>query len=145
MTRTLGPANALLLGFDDFERLIGRAAKQGTDGFPPHNIERLAKSAAGPEMLRIALAVAGFPRSALDVQIEDKQLTIRGKLPTDTDRTCIYRGIAARQFCRTFVLADGLEVAGARLDNGVLSIDLVRLEPERRVRSVTIAASEPEP
>ena len=145
MTRTLAPTNALLLGFDDFERLIDRAAKQGSEGFPPYNIERVAKSAGRPELLRITLAVAGFPRESLDVQIEDKQLVIRGKQESDPSRTYIYRGIAARQFCRTFVLASGLEVAGARLDNGLLSIDLVRLEPDHRVRSITIAAGEPEP
>jgi HSP20 family molecular chaperone IbpA len=138
MTRLSLPANPLLLGFEDLERLIDRSSKSSSEGYPPYNIERLAKADGGADLLRITLAVAGFTRDQLDIQLEDKQLTIRGKQVEDAPRDFIHRGIASRQFCRTFVLADGLEVKSADLNNGLLAIDLVRLEPARFVRTIAI-------
>jgi HSP20 family molecular chaperone IbpA len=139
MTRVSLLSSPLLLGFDEIERLVDRVGKTGGDGYPPYNIERLG-AADRPEMLRITLAVAGFDRDALDIVVEDNQLIIRGKQADDKDRTYLHRGIAARQFQKTFVLADGIEVKGADLANGLLSIDLVRHEPDRVVRRVDIKA-----
>lgn len=136
-------SNPLLLGFEEIERLIDRAGKGGAEGYPPYNIERVARSNGnddGAEVLRITLAVAGFTSDQLDITLEDKQLTIRGKQQDDKSRDFIYRGIAARQFTRTFVLADGIEVQSADLSNGLLTIDLHRFEPERLVRRIDINA-----
>jgi len=130
-------SNPLLLGFDQIERLIDRASKGG-DGYPPYNIERIASSESSKERLRITLAVAGFTRDQLDIVVEDNQLVVRGKQAEDTGREYLYRGIAARQFQRTFVLADGIEVRSADLSNGLLQIDLMRHEPERMVRRIDI-------
>jgi HSP20 family molecular chaperone IbpA len=141
MTRLTLPAHPLLLGFEELERLIDRTGKSSGEGYPPYNIERMAKSDDGPELLRITLALAGFTRDQLDIQLEDKQLTVRGKQSDDQVRDYIYRGIASRQFCRTFVLADGLEVRSADLNNGLLSIDLIRLEPARFVRTIAIGSN----
>jgi HSP20 family molecular chaperone IbpA len=138
MPRVTLPSNPLLLGFEELERLIDRTGKASSDAYPPYNIERIVNSEANSELLRITLAVAGFTRDQLDIQLEDKQLTVKGRQSEDAPRDYIYRGIAARQFCRTFVLADGLEVKSAGLDNGLLSIDLVRLEPARFVRTIAI-------
>jgi len=132
-------SSPLLLGFEEIERLIDRAGKASGDGYPPYNIERIAPAAGKPELLRITLAVAGFTRDQLDITLEDSQLVVRGKQQDDKAREYIHRGIAARQFQRTFVLADGIEVRTADLDNGLLSIDLVRHEPERLVRRIEIA------
>jgi HSP20 family molecular chaperone IbpA len=131
-------SNPLLLGFEEIERLIDRASKGGGDGYPPYNIERVAKNGDSSELLRITLAVAGFTRDQLEITLEDKQLTVRGKQQDDKARDYLYRGIAARQFTRTFVLADGIEVKSADLSNGLLAIDLHRLEPERLVRRIEI-------
>ena len=144
MTRMTQLNSPLLLGFDDIERLLDRLAKSPGDSYPPYNIERIAGSANGTargrgEILRITLAVAGFTREQLDIGVEDSQLTIRGRQDDDKSRTYLHRGIAARQFQRTFVLADGIEVTSASLDNGLLSIDLARPEPERLVRKIEIA------
>ncbi len=128
----------LLLGFDDIERVLDRVTKSPGDGYPPYNIEKVSRPHGGGEIIRITLAVAGFSRDQLDVAVEDNQLTIRGKQDEDKSRTYLHRGIAARQFQRTFVLADGIEVRNAGLDNGLLSIDLVRPEPERLVRKIEI-------
>ncbi len=133
----------LLLGFDDIERLLERLAKSPGDSYPPYNIERIAAGPNGQartkgEILRITLAVAGFTREQLDIAVEDSQLTIRGRQDDDKGRTYLHRGIAARQFQRTFVLADGIAVQSAGLDNGLLSIDLVRPQPERVVRKIEI-------
>lgn len=128
----------LLLGFDDIERLLDRAAKTPGDGYPPYNIEKLSRTNGAGEIIRITLAVAGFSRDQLDVSVEDNQLSIRGKQDDDKSKTYLHRGIAARQFQRTFVLADGIEIRNASLDNGLLSIDLVRPEPERLVRKIEI-------
>lgn len=138
MTRMSMLSNPLLLGFEEIERLIDRAGKGAGDGYPPYNIERVAKD--GTETLRITLAVAGFTREQLEITLEDNQLMVRGKQQDDKTREYLYRGIAARQFQRTFVLADGIEVKAAELDNGLLSIDLVRHEPERLVRRIEIGA-----
>ena len=130
----------LLLGFDHFERTLDRVTKAGSDGYPPYNIEQV-----GPERLRITIAVAGFPESALSVQIEDNQLVVRGRQQEDDkDRVYLHRGIAARQFQRSFVLAEGIEVTGAWMDNGLLHVDLVRPVPAPRVKTVEIkSASKP--
>lgn len=138
MTRMPMLSNPLLLGFEEIERLIDRASKGGGDGYPPYNIERVAKNGDSSELLRITLAVAGFTRDQLEITLEDKQLTVRGKQQDDKARDYLYRGIAARQFTRTFVLADGIEVKSADLSNGLLAIDLHRLEPERLVRRIKI-------
>ncbi len=133
-------SNPLLLGFEEIERLIDRAAKGTGDGYPPYNIERVAGDDTKAELLRITLAVAGFTRDQLEITLEDRQLSVRGKQQDDKSREYLYRGIAARQFTRTFVLADGIEVNAADLNNGLLSIDLVRHEPERLIRKIEIAA-----
>jgi HSP20 family molecular chaperone IbpA len=138
MSRNQLMSHPLLLGFEEIERLIDRASKGGGDGYPPYNIERIAPAENRGELLRITLAVAGFARDQLDITVEDRQLTIRGKAQDDKAREYLYRGIAARQFQRTFVLADGIEVRSADLANGLLAIDLVRLEPERLVRRIEI-------
>lgn len=140
MTRITLQSNPLLLGFDELERLVERASKTSGDGYPPYNIERIARPDCGPgsDMLRITLAVAGFTREQLEIQLEDKHLLIRGKQVDDAPRNYIHRGIAARQFCRTFVLADGLEVHSADLSNGLLAIDLVRIMPARLSRTISI-------
>jgi HSP20 family molecular chaperone IbpA len=123
----------LLLGFDHFERALDRVSKISSDGYPPYNIEQV-----GDNALRITLAVAGFVMSDLGITIEDNQLIVRGKQTDDAERVYLHRGIAARQFQRSFVLAEGIEVSGAWLDNGLLHIDLVRPEVESRVRTVKI-------
>jgi HSP20 family molecular chaperone IbpA len=126
----------LLLGFDHFERALDRVSKISTDGYPPYNIEQLGENA-----LRITLAVAGFTMSDLGITVEDNQLVVRGKQVDEAERVYLHRGIAARQFQRSFVLAEGIEVSGAHLDNGLLHIDLVRPETESRVRTVEIKTS----
>ena len=143
MSRVTQLNSPLLLGFDEVGRLLDRLAKSPGDSYPPYNIERIAAAQNGSgrpkgEVLRITLAVAGFTRDQLDIAVEDSQLTIRGRQDDDKSRTYLHRGIAARQFQRTFVLADGIEVRSASLDNGLLSIDLVRLEPERVMRKIEI-------
>ena len=115
----------LLLGFDQLERTLDRLAKNA-EGYPPYNIERI-----GENGLRITLAVAGFTSDDLVIELVENQLSVRGKQTDDIDRVFLHRGIAARQFQRAFMLADGIEVTGARLDNGLLSIDLVRPRPSR--------------
>jgi len=140
MTRMTPSSNPLLLGFDQIERLIDRASKASGDGYPPYNIERIAATDGGPERLRIILAVAGFSNDDLDVTIEQNQLFIRGRQSDDEERTYLHRGIAARQFQRAFVLADGMRVTSAELENGLLSVDLERPEPERISRKVEITS-----
>lgn len=130
-------SNPLLLGFDEIERLIDRASK-GSDGYPPYNIERVPQQNGAGERLRITLAVAGFTRDQLEIMLEDNQLIVRGKQTDDASREYLHRGIAARQFQRTFVLAEGIEVRSADLTNGLLEIDLMRHEPERLVRKIDI-------
>ncbi|MGH6741729.1 MAG: Hsp20 family protein [Bradyrhizobium sp.] len=144
MSRLSLLSNPLLLGFDEIERLIDRANKGGGDGYPPYNVERIAGQNGAGEMLRISLAVAGFLREELEITLEDSQLVIRGKQQEDKSREFLYRGIAARQFTRTFVLAEGIEVKSANLANGLLAIDLERPEPERLVRTITIGDRKPQ-
>jgi HSP20 family molecular chaperone IbpA len=124
----------LLLGFDQLERTLDRLAKNA-EGYPPYNIERI-----GENGLRITLAVAGFGTDDLSIELVENQLSVRGKQADDGARVFLHRGIAARQFQRAFMLADGIEVRGARLDNGLLSIDLVRPHVEPRVRTIRIDA-----
>jgi HSP20 family molecular chaperone IbpA len=147
MTRNPLLSSPLLLGFDEIERLIDRVGKSGGDGYPPYNIERIvasgqpAESGNQPpsvEYLRITLAVAGFLREQIEITLEDNQLIIRGRQDDDKTREYLHRGIAARQFSRTFVLADGIEVKSADLAHGLLAIDLARHEPERVVRRIAI-------
>ena len=141
MSRVSMLSSPLLLGFEEMERLIDRVGKGG-DGYPPYNIERISagngNGSAALEALRITLALAGFRREQLEITLEDSQLVIRGRQEDDKSRDFIHRGIAARQFSRTFVLADGIEVKSAELRDGLLSIDLVRREPDRRVRKIAI-------
>ena len=137
MSRVPSLSSPFLLGFDEIERALDRVTK-GADGYPPYNIERIARDAEYPERLRITLAVAGFTREQLDVSIEENQLVIRGRQQVDKARQYLHRGIAARQFQRTFVLADGMDVLGADLKNGLLSIDLARPEPERVIKTIAI-------
>lgn len=134
MSRVSVFSSPLLLGFDQFERTLDRLAKNA-EGYPPYNIERI-----GEDGLRITLAVAGFTNDELTIELVENQLTVRGKQVDDGDRVYLHRGIAARQFQRAFVLADGIEVSGARLDNGLLSIDLVRPVLEPRIRTIRIDA-----
>jgi HSP20 family molecular chaperone IbpA len=123
----------LLLGFDHFERALDRVSKVSSDGYPPYNIEQVDENS-----LRITLAVAGFAMSDLKLTIEDNQLVVRGRQTDDDNRVYLHRGIAARQFQRSFVLAEGIEVGGAWLDNGLLHIDLKRPPVETRVRTIEI-------
>ena len=134
MSRVSVFSSPLLLGFDQFERTLDRLAKNA-EGYPPYNIERI-----GENGLRITLAVAGVTSSELAIELVENQLTVRGKQTDEGDRVYLHRGIAARQFQRAFMLADGIEVTGARLDNGLLSIDLVRPVLEPRIRTIRIDA-----
>ncbi len=133
MSRSAMFNSPFLLGFEHLERLLERTAKSAGDGYPPYNIEQ-----AGPDRLRITVAVAGFAPDELAVTVEDKQLVIRGKQVDGEDREFLHRGIAARQFQRAFVLADGIEVASADLENGLLSVELTRPKPESVVRTIAI-------
>ena len=126
----------LFLGFDQFEKTIDRMRKTASEGYPPYNIEQI-----GENGLRITLAVAGFTMNDLDIETENNQLVIRGKQTEEEGRVYLHRGIAARQFQRSFVLAEGIEILGAYLDNGLLHIDMKRLEPESRIRKIPIAGS----
>jgi HSP20 family molecular chaperone IbpA len=138
MTRVTAFSSPLLLGFDQVERKLDRLAKTAGDGYPPYNIERLPKTAEHDEIIRIVLAVAGFAREELEVVIEENELTVRGRQAEEEARTYLHRGIAARQFQRTFVLAEGIEVLGASLKDGLLSIDLARPLAERVARRIQI-------
>jgi HSP20 family molecular chaperone IbpA len=117
-----------------------RSSKRSVAGYPPYNIERLARTEAEPERLRIMLAVAGFTPDQLDVTLEESQLVVRGRQVDDKSRLYLHRGIAARQFQRTFLLADGMEILGADLSNGLLSIDVARPEPARATRRINIVS-----
>ncbi|MBM08198.1 MAG: heat-shock protein Hsp20 [Magnetovibrio sp.] len=134
MSRITGFNSPLLLGFENLERMLDQASRASAEGYPPYNIEQIDDSG-----LRITLAVAGFSMDDLQVTIEDNQLIIRGKQGSDEDdRLYIHRGIAARQFQRAFVLAEGIEVVGADLDNGLLHIELERIVPEPEIRNIKI-------
>lgn len=138
MTKLTFGAHPFLLGFDQLERLVERTAKSGTDGYPPFNIEQTGESG-----FRITLAVAGFRESDLSITVEDRQLVVRGRQSDDAaaDRVFLHRGIAARAFQRSFVLAEGVEVAGATLENGLLHVDLKRTVPDPVVQTIRINRS----
>ncbi len=139
MTRVSLFNSPLLLGFDHFERVLDRISKTSAEGYPPYNIEQI-----GDNGLRITLAVAGFSMDDLQVSIEDNQLIIRGRqAEDDQSRVFLHRGIAARQFQRGFVLAEGIEVVSATLDNGLLHVDLQRPLPENRARTIKIEKALP--
>jgi len=134
MTKVTFASHPYLLGFEQLDRLVERTAKSGNDGYPPYNIEQCSETA-----YRITLAVAGFAEEDLAITVESSQLVIRGRQADDTaERVFLHRGIAARQFQRSFVLADGVEVTRAHLENGLLHIDLARAEPETIVRTIQI-------
>lgn len=139
MSRISLLSSPLLLGFEEIERLIDRANKGSGDGYPPYNVERIGAANGEGDTLRITLAVAGFSRDQLEVTLADSQLIVRGRQTEEKSRDYLYRGIAARQFTRTFVLAEGIEVQSADLSDGLLAIDLKRLEPERLVRTIEIS------
>lgn len=141
MSRMTPFSSPLLLGFDAMEKTLERLAKTG-DSYPPYNIERIGAVAGQGERLRITLAVAGFKEQDLDVTTEENQLVVRGRQEEDAEREFLHRGIAARQFQRVFVLADGMLVKAAELKNGLLSIDLERPEPERLVRKINISVKD---
>jgi HSP20 family molecular chaperone IbpA len=137
MTKNSFGGHPFLLGFEQLERLVERTAKSAGDGYPPYNIERL-----GENDYRITLAVAGFREADLHITVEDRQLVVRGRQDESEDeRIFLHRGIAARQFQRSFVLADGVEVAGARLENGLLHVDLRRSVPEPVVQTIRIVSA----
>jgi len=134
MTKLTFGAHPYLLGFDQLERLVERTAKAGSEGYPPFNIEQ-----SGENAYRITLAVAGFREEDLAITVEDRQLLVRGRQgEEDVARIYLHRGIAARAFQRSFVLAEGVEVAGAALENGLLHIDLKRAVPEPVVQTIRI-------
>lgn len=135
MNHRLPPfSSPLMLGFEHFERMFERAARLSGDGYPPYNIERI-----GDNSLRITLAVAGFSENDLSITLEENQLIIRGRREEDEGRIFLHRGIAARQFQKNFILAEGIEVKKAVLDSGLLHIELKRLELEKRIRTIRIS------
>lgn len=137
MTKGSFGGHPFLLGFEQLERLVERTAKSAGDGYPPYNIERL-----GENDYRITVAVAGFREQDLQITVEDRQLVLRGRQEDGAEeRFFLHRGIAARQFQRAFVLADGVEVAGARLENGLLHVDLRRSVPEPVVQQIRIVSA----
>ena len=139
MSRMPTLSSPFLLGFDEIERAVERVTRSASDGYPPYNIERIARTETTIETLRITLAVAGFTRDQLEIVVEDGQLVIRGRqIDDDRQRAYLHRGIAARQFQRVFLLADGMQVAGADLVHGLLSVDLHRPETQPRGRVIDI-------
>lgn len=139
MTKMTLGSHPFLLGFEQLERLVERTAKSDSGGYPPYNIEQHREDA-----YRITLAVAGFAEDNLSITVEDRQLVVRGRQAEDDDaRVFLHRGIAARQFQRTFVLADGVEAAGAQLENGLLHVDLRRAKPESVVQTIPIGTTAP--
>lgn len=140
MTKLTLGSHPFLLGFDQLERLVERTAKSGNDGYPPYNIE-----AKGENAFRITLAIAGFSEDDLSITLEDRQLVIRGRQADDSEgRVFLHRGIAARQFQRSFVLADGVEVTGAAMEHGLLHVDLRRARPENVVQTIKIRTGDDE-
>ena len=134
MTKLALGTHPFLLGFEQLERLVERTAKSGNDGYPPYNIEQTSENS-----YRITLAVAGFAEDNLAITVEDSSLVIRGRQSDDSEgRIFLHRGIAARQFQRSFVLADGVDVGEAIMENGLLHVDLTRAEPERIIQTISI-------
>lgn len=141
MSRMPSLSSPFLLGFEDIERALDRVAKSA-DGYPPYNIERIARTGNQPERLRITLAVAGFSQDELEITVEENELLIRGRQnEPDQSRVFLHRGIAARQFHRTFLLADGMQVTSAELRDGLLVVDVERPETVRPIRRINISAS----
>ncbi len=138
MSRPTLMNSPFLLGFDEIEKALERVTRTASDGYPPYNIERLPRDGNLPERLRITLAVAGFSRDQLAITLEEGQLVIRGRQQDDHEREFLHRGIAARQFQRGFLLAEGMQVLGADIADGLLSVDLARPEPERIVKNIEI-------
>ena len=137
MSRLSGFNSPLLLGFDHFERILDQASKASAEGYPPYNIEQCSE-----HELRITIAVAGFSMDDLNVTTEDNQLVVRGRrLEDEPERVYLHRGIAARQFQRSFVLAEGIKIKGASMDNGLLHVELVRHVPEPEIRNIKIEAA----
>jgi HSP20 family molecular chaperone IbpA len=136
--RNVGFPSPFFVGFDEFERLMDRVAKTSSDGYPPYNVEKLPSAEGSGERLRITLVVAGFSAAELELTLEENELVIAGRQQDDPQREFLHRGIAARQFRRTFVLADGMEVVSASLEDGLLLIDLMRPEPQRVMRRIEI-------
>lgn len=142
MTRNTAFPSPFFVGFDEIDRLLERTAKAAPDGYPPYNVEKQPPGGEdNTEKLRITLAVAGFSAQELDLTLEDNELVIEGRQTDEPAREFLHRGIAARQFRRIFVLADGMNVVSASLDNGLLAIDLERPEPQRVVRKIEIRHS----
>lgn len=133
MTKPTFAAHPFLLGFEDLDRLVERTARASSDAYPPYNIEQVAEA-----RFRITLAVAGFSQADLSITLEDRQLVVRGRTGDDGERVYLHRGIAARQFQRAFVLADGMEVEGATMRDGLLHLDLQRSAPENVVKQIRI-------
>jgi HSP20 family molecular chaperone IbpA len=137
MTKLTLGTHPFLLGFEQLERLVERTAKSGNDGYPPYNIEQTSDRS-----YRITLAVAGFSETDLSITVEDKQLVIRGRQTDDSEgRIFLHRGIAARQFQRSFVLADGVDVGEAIMENGLLHVDLTRQVADSVVQTIRIKRS----
>jgi len=134
MTKLTLGSHPFLLGFEQLERLVERTAKNSGDGYPPFNIEQTSEIS-----YRISLAVAGFREDDLSITVEDRQLVVRGKHSEDTsERVFLHRGIAARQFQKSFVLADGVDVIAAKLENGLLHVDLKRSDPQTTIQTIQI-------
>jgi HSP20 family molecular chaperone IbpA len=140
MVRVPASNYPLLLGLDQVERALDKVSRSASDGYPPYNVERITVVGDGLELLRVTLAVAGFSRSEIEVTQEDSQLVISGRRQEEKARDYIHRGIAARPFQRGFILAEGMEVLGAKLASGLLTIDIARPQPERGVKRITITA-----
>jgi len=141
-TIDFSPLYRSVVGFDRLAQLLETATVDQASGYPPYNIERVVEQgsngSSGKERLRITIAVAGFTVHDLEVTLEDRQLVIRGKQKEEEQKDYLHRGIAARQFSRAFVLADGMEIGEARLQNGLLTIEVHRIEPERLVRRINV-------
>lgn len=134
MTKMTLGSHPFMLGFEQLERMLEQAEKSGTEGYPPFNIEQV-----GERAYRISLATAGFSEDDLSITVEDRKLIVRGRAPKrDEGRVFLHRGIAGRQFMKSFVLAEGVEVVGAMTENGLLHIDLERIEPDRQVQTIQI-------
>jgi HSP20 family molecular chaperone IbpA len=140
MVRVLASSYPFMLGLDQVARALDKAPRSAPDGYPPYNIERITAVPGGAESLRVTLAVAGFSRDEIEVTQEDSQLLISGRRQEDKPRDYLHRGIAARPFQRGFLLAEGMEVLGAKLASGLLTIDIARPQPERAVKKIVISA-----